>query len=393
MPILPEAIIEALSELGGERNVREVKEWIYDRYGDRWKDIGTRMSDMVPVSHEGNASSQIQAKYRVLNRVSKGRYCLILNESKIENVKISKIKSNNEKDIVHSKSKSHYYIDTSTNMLEVYTSKRLPFEPKGWQVDMRNSIRNGLKSLNGENVTLRALYKSMSEDFFDVENVLFYNVGSSAFSHLDIKSLQFERVFEYPPTVNRLQQLNHYQSYKILEQNESLSEYWAKKNTLATWKNVTIPKLSSEIKPHSIWYAMKTGAIKVFDRTYSNYYGMEVTIKSPIHTKINLVSVMKPLLDGIISSFHHHELSDLDEVIFRLNHYINLPQEKIERFLLDNRTSILGPRNLIQAYRSGVKWNPKDDAFPFMKINIETQSQNDNWLIDGKIFKISNINS
>jgi hypothetical protein len=156
---------------------------------------------------------------------------------------------------------------------------------------MRNDIRHHLKRLKGNGVCLQALNKSMDQSFFDVENVLFYNVGQSSFNHLNIKSLQFERAYEYPFTVNR-HHFEHYQSYKIVDQDEPISHYWKKKRTLATWENIPIPKLSSETKPHTIWHAMKTGLVHILDRTKSAFYGLEVTIKAPIHTQVHLVSIM-----------------------------------------------------------------------------------------------------
>ncbi|OLS33873.1 hypothetical protein [Bacillus sp. MRMR6] len=396
MPILPQAIISAFAALGGERSIREIKDWIEARFGDRWKDIGTCMADMVSVSHGGSGSSQLDVKYRVLKKVSRGKYCLINNNSNREDSRIvnSDIKEciqeiyneDNQQSVYHS---NYFFSLSNDNILEVYTSKRLPYEPKGWQLELRSKIRSHLKFLRCEGVFLHALYKSMDQSFFDVENVLFYNVGPSAFSHLNIKTLLFERAFEQPSIVNEEQHYKHYQSYKIIEQDEHMSANWMKEKTLATWENVAIPKLSSEIKPHSIWYAMKTGSLKIQERINSNYYGLEVTIKPPIHTQLNLVSVIKPLLDGIISAFHHHDSSDIDEVVNRLNHYINLPTKEIEHLLLDSSKTILGPRNLIQPYRNGVKWNPEDDAFQFIKIKVDSQHQNSDWNIDGKIFSIN----
>jgi hypothetical protein len=46
MPILPEAIIAAFNALGGERNIKEIKDWVYEKYGDRWKDLGTSLEDV-----------------------------------------------------------------------------------------------------------------------------------------------------------------------------------------------------------------------------------------------------------------------------------------------------------------------------------------------------------
>ncbi|WP_045521357.1 hypothetical protein [Neobacillus niacini] len=250
---------------------------------------------------------------------------------------------------------SHYFINTpNDNSIEVYSSQRLPYEPKGWLLEMRNAIRHHLKRLKGDGVCLQALYKSMDQRFFDVENVLFYKVGPSSFNHLNIKSLQFERAYEYPLIVNG-HHFEHYQSYKIVDQDETNSQYWIKKRTLATWKSIPIPKLASETKPHTIWHAMKAGLVNILDRTKSDFYGLEVTIKAPIHIQVHLVTIMKPLLDGMISAFHQHDSSDIDEVVFWLKKYINLPTQQIKNLLLDSDNAILGLRNLIQPYRNGVK--------------------------------------
>ncbi len=181
MPTLPEAILAAFDDLSGERTIKEIKQWIDERYGERWKDIGTAMADMVPVSHGGNGSSSIQSKYRVLNKVARGTYCLINNE----NMKEGKIliQSNKEKEFGKISrvqrtfkqpiDQSHYMIHGSKdNMLEVYTSKRLPFEPRGWQLELRDMIRNQLKMLHGDGISLKAVYKSMDQSFFDVENCI-----------------------------------------------------------------------------------------------------------------------------------------------------------------------------------------------------------------------------
>jgi hypothetical protein len=69
---LKEAIIEALSSLGGCGTISDVKGYIFSKYGKRWKDIGTAMADMCPES----TSSLYPSRDRVLRRVGRGEYCL-----------------------------------------------------------------------------------------------------------------------------------------------------------------------------------------------------------------------------------------------------------------------------------------------------------------------------
>lgn len=47
------------------------------KYPSKWKDFGTMLADMVPVSHGGNNSSTVPEYFRVLKRVERGKYCLI----------------------------------------------------------------------------------------------------------------------------------------------------------------------------------------------------------------------------------------------------------------------------------------------------------------------------
>lgn len=73
-----EAIIEAFKELGGDRSIAEIENWILKRYGARWKSstIATSMADMVPLDLGGNPTSNIKSHLRVLRRVDKGIYTL-----------------------------------------------------------------------------------------------------------------------------------------------------------------------------------------------------------------------------------------------------------------------------------------------------------------------------
>ncbi|MDR7074748.1 hypothetical protein [Fictibacillus barbaricus] len=70
-------IIEAFKTLKGKREIKEISEWVKVHYGAKWKDTGTTLADMVPVSLGGSISSNVPKNYRVLKRVSKGVYSLI----------------------------------------------------------------------------------------------------------------------------------------------------------------------------------------------------------------------------------------------------------------------------------------------------------------------------
>ncbi|SEN00470.1 hypothetical protein SAMN05192533_10816 [Mesobacillus persicus] len=79
-----QAIILALEDLGGEGTIKEVNDWIHFHYPNTWKDRGTALADMVPVSLGGNSSSTVGDEYRILERVSPGKYRLFSHKSVID---------------------------------------------------------------------------------------------------------------------------------------------------------------------------------------------------------------------------------------------------------------------------------------------------------------------
>jgi hypothetical protein len=66
-----EAIWQAMTALGGERAIDEVRDWIELCHPNQWVDIGTAMADLT---FPGNASSSYGAEQRFLERVAPGRY-------------------------------------------------------------------------------------------------------------------------------------------------------------------------------------------------------------------------------------------------------------------------------------------------------------------------------
>ena len=66
-----EAVWQAMTAMGGERSIEEVRDWIEARYPNQWVDIGTTMADLTS---PGNVSSSYSEEQRFLERISIGRY-------------------------------------------------------------------------------------------------------------------------------------------------------------------------------------------------------------------------------------------------------------------------------------------------------------------------------
>ncbi|NLC45189.1 MAG: hypothetical protein GX783_13025 [Clostridiales bacterium] len=290
-------------------------------------------------------------------------------------------------------SERNYFInepEDDNKSVELWSKIRLPFEPKGWLLEMRNSLRSRLRTMhNSENTMLQAQYVSNEEGYFDVENVLIYNVGSGSFTDLCRRGLCFERVFSLPIQPKNIEEIfPHYQRYSLIDPSQG-SLYWAKEQILAYWTEVSCPDLKGDIKPHSFWYAIKSGTVEVIDKLkLPSYFGLKLKINAPRGTRINLASVIKPLLDGIISGFHSHDGSYNPIVVGRLTRSLGEEESHIERMLMEQSKAVLGIRNLVHPFGTGIQWNPGDDFCVAAKVVIDDCIVGTSWSLEGELFTV-----
>lgn len=274
-------------------------------------------------------------------------------------------------------STSNYEIRISADKktLESWTSNRLVYAPfpehKRWQIEYRDTLRSCLKELKKPIYNLYALYSSSKdkEESFDVENILFYNVDDGYKSFLDLPqySIEFERNIE-PPPLNK--NFNHYVYYSA----KKSIPYWRPKTFLTEWENIGC----GDFKLEKVWLEMKRGNIKVIN----NYggetkLGLEINIQAQRYLeqrKINLVSILKPFVDGICASFSYHDGTNLEVVERVLNQRTSVNPNLLRNLVIENKNAIFGKRKLFWARMNGIQWNPFDDCILYchIKINYST---------------------
>jgi len=135
---------------------------------------------------------------------------------------------------------TQYLIRKTENRVELWSKKRLPFGPKGWLRTMRDELKDTLKTVRSvDESILYAFYSSSKMENFDVENVLFYNIGASSYKHLCERGISFERRFISPPKLNpATHNMEHYQCYCFGDNAINPESYWQKDKTLAIWKSI-----------------------------------------------------------------------------------------------------------------------------------------------------------
>jgi hypothetical protein len=117
-------------------------------------------------------------------------------------------------------------------------------------------------------------------------------------------------------------------------------------------------------------------------------FGINISIRSPEKEPFKLTNLMKPLLDGIISSFHklpeNARAEELTDMGIRLFH----SAEEWKGLLLDEQNTVLPPYQYVKPYRrDSLQWSPLDERCKEARITIEYGAEK--WSFSGEIYEVS----
>ncbi len=241
---------------------------------------------------------------------------------------------------------------------ELHSDIRLPFEPKGEALALKEEIRRSLKFLNlFEYNHLNARLITSEKDFFDVENILFYNVGLGAFSHLMLDEISFSLEYDSNSPSNK-----YTYSYELTSKVTS-----EEINDVILEFSFELDKMTSDMKPLDYWHALNQGHIKISKLMNPNEFGLSIVIETPEKHR-NITSLLKPLIDGLISAFHYQN-SVNQEILDYIAKKKYISEDVVLSQLRGKDYTFLGERNLVSMYRDGIKWNPEDEKCT--KINMK----------------------
>jgi hypothetical protein len=238
----------------------------------------------------------------------------------------------------------------SKQCFEIHSDIRLPFEPKGEALALREEIRRNVRSFRPcEYNHLSASLISNEKSFFDAENVLFYNVGSAAFSHLQLDEISFS--LESDPMCSNNKYTYHYElTSKVAAE--------VTQNTIIEFC-FDINELLSDMKPLDYWLAFTQGDIITSQLIDPQEFGLSIVFDIPKKHR-NITSLIKPLIDGLIASFHYQSSVD-QRVLDYISKKTHISEYDVMSKLRHKEHSFLGERKLISSYREGIKWNPADE--------------------------------
>ncbi len=78
---------------------------------------------------------------------------------------------------------AHCEIALTSEFVDVWLDRRLPFEATGDMLTLRTQLREAIRGLQcPKGSILCATYASADDSFCDIENILLYNVGPAVFA-------------------------------------------------------------------------------------------------------------------------------------------------------------------------------------------------------------------
>ena len=269
------------------------------------------------------------------------------------------------------------------------TNCYVPFEPKKQDArDLKEEIRKTVGQLEvGDNEVLLASYaEGNPKRKYDLENRLFYNIGSGAFSDI-FCTYPKEAAFVAASKPNNGQYIY---KYKVVSE-EEIKEYLEGKTLIVKWQDIPIgPKQGKDDKPDRYYEAIRrqTDSIKIMiDDPKPDH----ILDRAPFGIKIDLTvagsnkrlrpqpaSVMKPLLDGVICAFHGEDGEKTKEAVKKR---FGLEKNNNELFEASN-LNIFGSHNYLTKSN---RWNPEDDRLQFGWIIVKREGKE--YKMSGSIYK------
>lgn len=257
--------------------------------------------------------------------------------------------------------------------VEAWSSTRLPFEPTDAMREFRGELRRAVAQLSaGPTEGIHARYVSDVSGRFDVENVLLYNVGPSAFRGSATSEVVAERSLgPVPTTPAGAGTAHHYYRYETMPVGTPW-EGWSAASLLASFGPVDLGPLAAASRPSRVWFAVRQGFANIFDSDgIPAAFGLDLVLDAPANLPINLATIAKPLIDGVVAAFHaHDDLATLALVAGRVAASLDVPLEEICSLLTEDRVAVLGRRRLLWPWRQGVQWNPADDLCAAFRIRV-----------------------
>lgn len=256
----------------------------------------------------------------------------------------------------------------------------------------RGELRTALRQLTAEpGQLLYGTYASQQEDFFDVENILFYNVGPSFLRRAGRYGMRYERSYRVPPPPYSLSwPASHYHSYQLHPFSGRFA-HWQEGSLLARFRVATTER-SDLADCTQLWLQLKKrGQIEPVHRAAGKPFILRADISAPLASRVVAADLLKPLTDGIVCAFHCHNGQDEEEICRRLAARTKTDTATLRNFLDDGAHAVLGARRLLWPRSISFQWGPADELCVATEIRIKPNAQLTHYEVRGELLSARSI--
>lgn len=251
-----------------------------------------------------------------------------------------------------------YAVTGDESRIDAWSTVRLPFEPKGWLREYRDELQKALRSMKATPASvLYGQYAGPKPAVADLENVLFYNIGSGCYAHL----AQTGMVGTRRASDDGLHHMNYTcpPATDVIIPNAPI---------IASGQLSSMPAGSTPAH----WWACLRERLDTDDRKpLDGEFG--VVIEAGAGWRRGLAPSVKSLVDGLVAALHVHDGSEREHVTAALNGVGD--GERLWKLLNDPQTAILGRRRLVRPHGQKIAWNPADERCAYFAIIRSTRQE------------------
>jgi hypothetical protein len=245
-------------------------------------------------------------------------------------------------------------LDAACCRVEAWTVWRLPFN------DCQTPVQKSYCSALGATIRKLRTDGRLDASYFepegsrtkaDLENLLFYNVGTSPFHGVAAEMQRFTKRIDAPdcPAPLGFGRL-HYARYEAAGPDSWTSGGALIASAHATWRT----KPTTDM----LWRSFKSTLVAQGERLVGPL-ALTMTVTAPPSAGA-LPDMVKRLADAFLSALHCYKGNQLEEIVRRLSLRLPCAADEARRLLLAGPAP-LGPRRVPHLWKDGLMWSPADD--------------------------------
>jgi len=262
---------------------------------------------------------------------------------------------------------SDFLVAVFEGRVEARSTQRLGYA-KAEQKAFRTALEQACAGLIAKpEEVLYATYAAAGDDLVDVENVLTYNVSQAHLREAARHGLVLERAHAVIPDERFPDDHTHVMTYTLATDPSWRS--WQPTKSLAEVV-ISDNRVLRGPTARGVWVAARRGTIIAHETTREvpERIAVEVTVGGTLAPSINLLSITKPVVDGLLAALHGYAGHRRSEVLDRLPSIVGPDEQNLGGWLAEDEAAPLGCTEFLLPWRDTIQISPADDRIVALRV-------------------------